>query len=198
MSNMGNQQGDGSNLVIALPAEARPIINLLNLKRDQVNMAMPVYGRDHIRLVISGAGASASAHGVRYLHSIRPDTKVQWYNIGICGHGSLEVGVALLINHIIEQQSARCWSLKIPHRITCPVGALTCVAKPQADYADGMAYDMESSGFIDTVKDVASLDAARVFKIVSDNPDNGARGISGKIVRSLVEQQIGLIQSMVE
>lgn len=195
---MGEQKINGINLVIALPAEAKPLINLLNLHRDQVNMARPVYRRDHIQLIISGAGTRASADGVRYLHTIRSGSAAQWFNIGICGHGSLEVGAPLLVDRIIEQHSGRQWPLTIPHRIHSSIGTLICVAAPQNDYAADMAYDMESSGFIEAVSKIAPVNTARVFKIVSDNPANDTRGISGKWVRGLIEQQCGLIQAMIE
>jgi hypothetical protein len=198
MNGMGMQTEYDLNLVVALPAEAKPIIGMLNLKRDQVNMLMPVYHREHIQLVISGPGIKASADGVHYLHSIRSSATAQWLNIGICGHGSLDLGAALLVERIIDQQSGRRWSLTLPQRTTCAIGTLTCVAKPQAEYAIDMAYDMESCGFIDTVSEITAIEFARVFKIVSDNPVNHKRGINTKLVRSLIEQQSELICSMIE
>jgi hypothetical protein len=198
MNDMGMQTGYSLNLVVALPAEAKPIIRLLNLKRDQVNMDMPVFYSGHIQLVISGPGVQASTDGVHYLHSVRPVATAQWLNIGICGHGSLEVGAALLAERIIDRQTGRRWSLTPPQKTTCTIGALTCVAEPQAEYAIDMAYDMESSGFIDTVSTVASIESARVFKIVSDNPANDIRGINAKRVGRLIEQQCELIRSMIE
>jgi hypothetical protein len=186
------------NLVIALPAEAKPLIRQLNLQRDQTKMRMPVYSGNGIELVITGAGANASVQGVHYLHSINTSSTVQWINIGICGHGSLEVGTPLLIDRIIDQPSGREWSLAIQPLITETIGALTCVPEPQSEYADGMAYDMESSGFIQAVIENGTLESAKILKIVSDNPANDTRDISGKFVRRLVEQQLGLIRSLIE
>lgn len=187
-----------TNLVIALPAEARPLIEQLNLQRDQANMRMPVYVGNGIQLVITGTGAAASAQGVRYIHSITPGSAMQWINLGICGHGSLEVGTPILIDRIIDQQRDVTWSLAIPQQMTKAVGALTCVSRAQSEYADNMAYDMESSGFIGAVSEIDSITSATVFKIVSDNPDYESRGISGKFVQSLVSQQLGLIRSLID
>jgi nucleoside phosphorylase len=186
------------NLVIALPAEAKPLIKQLNLRRDQANMKMPVYSDNRIMLVITGPGANASAQGVQYLRSINASSATQWINIGICGHGSLEIGTPLLIDRIIDQRSGREWSLAIHPMMVDSIGTLTCVSEPQSEYAVDMAYDMESSGFIKAVTESDTLESATVFKIVSDNPDHGARGISGKFVRALVQKQLGLIRSLIE
>ncbi|MEW8028957.1 MAG: hypothetical protein AB2792_20915 [Candidatus Thiodiazotropha sp.] len=195
---MRKRESSSINLVIALPAEARPLINLLNLQRDQENMRMPVYHANGIQLVITGPGATASAQGVHYIHSIKPRSSAQWVNLGICGHGSLEVGTPLLINRIIDQQSGKEWSLTIRHPITETIGALTCVPEPQFEYTDDMAFDMESSGFIEAASEIDMIECVKVFKIVSDNPANDSRGISAKFVDMLVRQQLGLIRSMLE
>jgi hypothetical protein len=60
-----------------------------------------------------------------------------------------------------------------------------------------MAYDMESAGFIQAVTERDTLESIKIFKIVSDNPANDTRGISGKFVHSLLQQQFGLIYSMI-
>ncbi|MGD8912595.1 MAG: hypothetical protein PVI97_05335 [Candidatus Thiodiazotropha sp.] len=159
---------------------------------------MPVYSGNGIELIITGAGANASAQGVRYLRSINTSSTVQWINIGICGHGSLEVGTPLLIDRIIDLPSGRKWSLATHPVMSEPIGTLTCVPEPQSEYADDMAYDMESSGFIQAVIENDTLESARILKIVSDNPANDARGISGKFIHTLVEQQLGLIRSLIK
>ncbi|MET0109946.1 MAG: hypothetical protein ABW084_13675 [Candidatus Thiodiazotropha sp.] len=161
-------------------------------------MKIPVYRGNGIQLVITGPGATASARGVRYIHSIKPCSSAQWVNLGICGHGSLGVGTPLLINRVIDQQSGKVWPLPIRHLISGTTGALTCVPELQSDYADDMAYDMESSGFIQAVNDIDMIEYSKIFKIVSDNPANDSRGISAKFVGTLVQQQLGLIRSMID
>ncbi|MES9970135.1 MAG: hypothetical protein ABW092_08880 [Candidatus Thiodiazotropha sp.] len=186
------------NLVIALPAEAKPLIRSLNLQRDQANRHMPVYLGNDIQLVITGTGSAASARGVHYIDSITKGSAVQWINLGICGHGSLEVGTPLLVDRIIDPQRNETWSLATPQSMTEVVGPLTCVTEPECEYADNMAYDMESSGFADAVCEVDAIASATVFKIVSDNPANESRGISGKFVQSLVNRQLGLFQTLIK
>ncbi|PUB86010.1 MAG: hypothetical protein DBP02_04150 [gamma proteobacterium symbiont of Ctena orbiculata] len=198
MRQMRKRDSEFINLVIALPAEARPLINLLKLRRDQVNMEIPVYHGNGIQLAITGPGAVASARGVRYIQSIKPCPAAKWINLGICGHGSLAVGTPLLINRVIDQQSGKEWPLTIRHLITETTGALTCVPEPKSEYTDDMAFDMESSGFIQAVNDIGMIEYAKIFKIVSDNPANDSRRISAKFVHTLVQQQLGLIRSMIE
>jgi hypothetical protein len=186
------------NLVIALPAEAKPLIDELDLQRDQGHMRMPVYVGRGIRLVITGPGIKASAQGVHYLRTIQASGNSRWINLGICGHGTLEVGAPLMIDRIIDMRSAEEWSLPRSRFAGYRSGPLTCVTRVQSDYLPDMAYDMESSGFIQAVADVADVTCARVFKIVSDNPHSDSRRISGKFVRTLFRQQLGSIRSLLD
>lgn len=195
---MRTQNRNPINLVVALPAEAKPLINKMNLQRDQRNKRLPLYTGDGICLIITGPGASASAQGVHALQSLRPYAGTQWINVGICGHGSLDVGTPLLIDHIIDGQSGEKWSLLIPHPPTNRVGSLTCVHEAQSEYATDMAYDMESSGFIEAVGTIHGSSCATLLKIVSDNPRNDTCRISGKFVEMLVQQHVGLIQSLID
>ncbi|MEW8293987.1 MAG: hypothetical protein AB2556_15765 [Candidatus Thiodiazotropha sp.] len=190
--------GNSTNLVIALPAEARPLIDMLNLKRDQTNRVMPLYSADAVNLVVTGPGASAAARGVRYIDDLRPRSHAHWINIGICGHGALAVGTPLLVDRILDLQGGGEWALTLPHPPAGCVGPLACVPEPQAEYETDMAYDMESCGFIEAVTAIDSVASATVLKIVSDNPDNDVRKISGKFVHRLVQQHLGLIRSLID
>lgn len=190
--------GNPINLVIALPAEAKPLINELAMQRDQLYMKMPVYVNGAVRLVVTGPGVRASAQGVHYLHAIQASAGARWINLGICGHGSLEVGASLMAERIIDMRSGEEWSLQTPHPMGNWVGPLTCVSEAQSEYAPDMAYDMESSGFIEAVAEIDTTSSARVLKIVSDNPLSDPRKISGKFVRTLIIQQLGLIRSLMD
>ncbi len=198
MKRMRQRTGNPLNLVVALPAEAKTLMDDLDLRRDQLHMRMPVYIGDGIRLVITGPGTRASAQGVRYLHDIQTTARARWINLGICGHGSLEVGASLLVDRIIDMGSGEEWSLQTPDSPGNHVGALTCVRRAQSEYTPDMAYDMESSGFIEAVAAIDAITCARVCKIVSDNPQSNSRKISGKFVRALFRQQLGLIRSLID
>ncbi|MBT2969564.1 MAG: hypothetical protein KME56_06315 [Candidatus Thiodiazotropha sp. (ex Ctena orbiculata)] len=159
---------------------------------------MPLYSADAVRLVITGPGATAAAQGVRYVHDVRPHSHAHWINIGICGHGTLAVGTPILVDRIVDVQGGGEWSLPLTHPLFNCVGPLACVPQPQAEYEAEMAYDMESCGFIEAVTAINSLTSATVMKIVSDNPDNDVQQISGKYVRRLVQQHLGLIRSLID
>ena len=49
------------HLVVALPAEASPLIERLGLRRDMAGRAMRLYVGDDLRLVVSGVGKVAAA-----------------------------------------------------------------------------------------------------------------------------------------
>lgn len=185
------------NLVIALKAEATPLINHLEMKRFQPIGPLPLYQASGVDLVVSGPGRSSVESGVAYLHEIAPPgSNPVWVNIGICGHGSLDVGELLLADKVIEQ-NGDCWHLNTAFRTPLNSGPLSCVIAPQAEYEPQMAYDMESSGFIAALTSIASPDDLHIIKIVSDNPQCGHEKISGKGVRALITQQLDQISELI-
>ena len=178
------------NLITALPAEAKPLIRRLGLMRLQPVGPVPIYTASGVHLAVSGPGTSAMATGVAHLHTLAPsDTAVGWLNVGICGHGSLNLGDALLADKIIEQ-NGQSWELRTPVDTPFQNSSLTCVSRPQTGYAPHMAYDMESAGFLASATCFASLNSISVLKIVSDNPEHGVEKINAKRVRELIAPHV--------
>jgi nucleoside phosphorylase len=184
------------NLVTALPAEAKPLINSYALKRRQPEGQLPLYQAPGIHLVISGPGTRSIANGVTYLHQITTSAKRPiWVNIGICGHGSLQVGELMVADSVIDQ-SGTIWQLESANELPVKLGPLTCVLQPQATYSPHMAYDMESSGFLNSLTSLTTLERVHIIKIVSDNPDTGIETINAKQVRSLIQEKISVISKL--
>ncbi|MCU7932942.1 MAG: hypothetical protein KZQ90_19275 [Candidatus Thiodiazotropha sp. (ex Codakia rugifera)] len=187
------------NLTVALPAEAKPLLKAFGLIRWQPVESMPIYTGNGIHLCVTGPGTSAATLGVQLLNSMTPaGVRTLWLNSGICGHGSLPVGEPLLVERVIDQERDRSWSLHSRLPIAAVTGPLTCVLTPESEYQQDMAYDMESAGFIDTVSAIGGTESITILKIVSDNPDQPARGISAKRVCDLFEKQISLIRELVD
>ena len=184
------------NLITALPAEAKPLIQGLGLKRLQPVGPVPIYTAPGVHLAVSGPGVAAMATGVAHLHAMAPTgIATGWLNVGVCGHGSLDLGEALLANKVIEL-NGHSWELKTPGDTPLQNSPITCVSRPQAVYAPHMAYDMESAGFVASVTRFASLNSISVLKIVSDNPEHGVEKINAKRVRELVARHVDHISDM--
>ncbi|MET0029723.1 MAG: hypothetical protein ABW101_18985 [Candidatus Thiodiazotropha sp.] len=186
------------NLLTALPAEAKPLIERFNLQRNHRQTALPVYQAGDIQLAVSGVGIPAIREATRYLKAISvPDQPVAWLNIGICGHGSHTLGEAMIAERVITPQGDR-WDLSVPPGLAERCGVLCCVERPQAVYAAQMAYDMESAGFLAALNADEDMHRIGVLKVVSDNPEHGSEKITTKGVRALIAQQAALITHMID
>jgi len=93
---MGNASSAGGRLycVVALPAEARPLIDAWSLKRCPESTSLPVYKSVDERrwLVISGVGRVAAAMAVGFLAPFVPD------RVRRVGNAALEGARQLLLD----------------------------------------------------------------------------------------------------
>ena len=96
------------NLVVALQAEARPIIEALGLVQDSQAGIIPMYCNGSVSLVVSGIGRPFCAAAVTHLfHRTAQDKDQAWLNIGIAGHQQVPVGSVILASRITEHVSGR-------------------------------------------------------------------------------------------
>ncbi|MCU7811741.1 MAG: hypothetical protein KZQ77_10970, partial [Candidatus Thiodiazotropha sp. (ex Notomyrtea botanica)] len=103
------------NILVALPAEAKPIIRAYDLQRKQPDGLFPRYVKQPFTLVLTGPGTEAMEKSVAFLHSQQQeDNSAIWLNIGITGHGSLTCGTCLLAESVNDLPSARYWQLSPP------------------------------------------------------------------------------------
>lgn len=171
------------NLVVALPAEAKPINRMLGLKRMQPDQAYPVYARDNIRLVLSGPGTEQAYQASMQLADQSADGN--WLNLGIAAHPHLPVGCPLWISVINDPLSANKWSLQ-----PCSLGGwiqacLNSVNQVDDRYAGDCASDMEAAGMMSALSELGRISSATVLKIVSDNKTQPYNQISGKLIQRL-------------
>ncbi|RLJ16206.1 hypothetical protein DJ031_18270 [bacterium endosymbiont of Escarpia laminata] len=184
------------NIVIALPAEAKPLIRAFELERLQPVTRPPVYtGRD-LALVVSGAGEKAVHESVNLLHNLNHHPNPCWYNFGIAGHADLPLGTLLTINQVTDQKTKKSWILPIKPVATAPGCNLMTVKTALDDYPGSAAYDMEAAGFTAAANQFAELEQIRIIKIISDNQTNSHRRISGKMVSALIQAKIDIIEQL--
>jgi len=187
------------NLVIALPAEAKPLIAHFGLKRQQPDGEFPIYSARDMALVLSGVGKNAAAMATEYLFRQRKGSHhARWLNIGITGHASRPIGEAIMAQRIIDGETNREWVLNLDFVPPCDTEVLVTLNQPEFDYQRPEAFDMEAAGMIDTVSRLNPEAKAYCLKIISDNRDNPAYGINGRMVRRLISDQITTITRLLQ
>lgn len=183
------------NFVIALAAEAKPIIDYWRLKKLQTWQPFPVFATDHCRLIISGIGRTNSAAATAWLAATtRPENAHKpepgiWLNIGLAGHGSQDIGTMLNGHKIIERGSGKYW---YPPQIKSPLSssAIVTVDKVTTDYTADTLHEMEASGFYATAQRFSTSELIQCVKIVSDNKNNPVQLIDAKFASALIAGNI--------
>jgi len=146
-------------IVTALQSEANPIIEFLNLEKDD-DKKFPIFSNQDTTLIISGIGKLQSAIALTYLNPSK-----QIINIGICGSSSHKIGTLHTIKKIIDKSSQ-----KVVH-ISDRGETITCVDTPQNNPNEfkNTLVDMESFGFYIAAKKFTKSENIEIYKIVSDN-----------------------------
>ena len=186
------------NLVVALPAEARPLINHYRLIHKQTHAAFPLYSNDSMALVVSGPGKVAAAAATAWLAGLAGESRrAAWLNIGIAGHATHAIGTGLLVNRITDRASNRSWYPPQVHDLDIPANRLLCTDAPENDYGDDALYEMEASGFYPAACRFSSGELVQCFKIVSDNRQQSSTHINAKLCTQLLSGQLQQIDRVV-
>jgi adenosylhomocysteine nucleosidase len=187
----------GVIIVVALPCEARPLRRHLGLRAVATAHAYPTYRAGPIALIISGVGVAAAAAAVEAAaESERAGPRTRWLNVGIAGHPSLSVGTALLGSSVVDERSGKCWPLS--HAADWPyvTAAIRTVQRPEEDYPEDYAYEMEAAGFVDAVRRFESDAFVQCLKVVSDNPQSPPRRVNARRVAALIDGRVDAIDAL--
>lgn len=185
-------------LVVALHAEARPLIDHFRLKAVAHPTLFPIWSHETVVLIISGVGKIQAAAAVSYLAGIYRDEPIDsWLNIGIAGHPSLPIGTPTLVHKITDASRGISFFPSfafIPVCTTCP--CLT-VDQPTDAYSQDTLYEMEGSGFYPLAAKIAPLETIHLFKVISDNRKCPSQHVTKKQVEKLIGDQIGPIDTVI-
>lgn len=186
------------NFVVALKAEAAPLIDHYGLRAQTPKGLFTIYARDNIALTVSGVGKTAAAAAVTYLHAVTGEPQhTAWLNLGIAGHRDLPLGALLLAHKITDKAANRHWYPPqiLPTQLTGR--ELLCVDTPEAGYADEALYDMEAAGFYAAACRCSTAELVQCLKIVSDNAQAPANTpgnpLKARNVEALVAAQLPAI-----
>lgn len=159
------------NIVVAHPAEAKPLCAMLNMLAVAVAAPYRIFGNDEgVSLIVSGMGKLDSASATAYLAGLQAALPAcVWLNIGIAGHGTAAIGAGLLAHKITDAATGKSF---YPHQLfkSQTTSEIISVDVPEQNYPRDAAYDMEAAGFYASASSVAPMELVHAFKVISDNP----------------------------
>lgn len=159
-------------IVTALYIEAKPLISLFNLKKDNTYTKFQVFSNENIKLIISGTGKIKSATALTYLISNK-DIKENEYIINIGFIASLnnnsQLGDIVYISKIQNAYSDTTFYPEIIYKHNFLEGSLTTFDKIIDNKIENIEYiDMEAYGFFQTASIFFKKDKIIILKIISD------------------------------
>ena len=186
------------NFVVALKAEAGPLIERFKLAKESAPSPFPLFANDRHRLVLSGVGKELAAKATTYLRERFPQPNQAWLNLGLAGHGTLELGTAFLANRILDDGGENAFypTQLLDHDLES--SALQTCSSPASDYPDPIGYDMEASAFCASASLVSIRELIQVVKVVSDNPDHPVGSFDRSSVGTLIESALPSILPLVD
>ena len=159
-------------IVTALYIEAKPLISLFNLKKDNTYTKFQVFSNENIKLIISGTGKIKSATALTYLISHK-DIKENDYiiNIGFIAssNNNSQLGDIVYISKIQNAYSDTTFYPEMIYKHNFLEGSLTTFDKIIENKIENIEYiDMEAYGFFQTASIFFKKDKIFLLKIVSD------------------------------
>ena len=159
-------------IVTALYIEAKPLISLFNLKKDNTYTKFQVFSNENIKLIISGTGKIKSAIALTYLISNK-DIRENDYiiNIGFIAssNNSSQLGDIVYISKIQNAYSDTTFYPEMIYKHNFLEGSLTTFDKIIEKKIENIEYiDMEAYGFFQTASIFFKKDKIIVLKIISD------------------------------
>lgn len=185
-------------LVLALPAEARPLIEHFGLRRRTGKTAFPVYDNGDMSLIVSGVGKRNAAAAATYLHAASGAPRDSaWLNVGIAGSRMRALGEGMLAHSIKDAATKSCWYPPLVFEPPCETTAVLTLDRPASSYADACSVDMEAAGVHATACRFSTAELVHCFKIISDNEANPAQSVTAASAERLVAQRLDVIEAVV-
>ncbi len=184
--------------VIALPSEAKPLIDELNMTLIKGDTLFPIYKnkKENDWLIITGVGAINSAAGVSYLYSICPYSKYSfWINFGVAGAGDEigKIGEMIFVNELKIYNSKKIYYPFIIPKLKIKNAMLKTYNSPENNYEVSNLFDMEGWAFYDIIQRKITRELIAVIKIISDNSSSNISDITKDFVIKLVQKKINYL-----
>lgn len=187
-------------IVTALHAEASPLIDYFNLKKDIAFKKFEIFSNNRISVIVSGIGKIKSAVATTYfLGQVDPVCVI---NFGICGtpKPDYKIGDLVVVNKITDVSGRREFfpdmivkhHLREAHVTTFD----TPVTMDMAVELNLDLVDMEASGFFQSASVFLPPDKIAVLKIVSDYLE--LEHVTREFVTELVQTKLSEIDNFIQ
>lgn len=186
-----------THVVVALPAEARPVISHFRLERTDESSPYRRYSGDELELVVSGIGKAASAAAAAYLFAVTGGERDEpWINLGIGGSGERAIGEPVLAHKVEDVAGGRSWYPPLVFGPPCATALVRTVDSPRLDPAGDAVYEMEAAGFCQTAARFSTAELVQVVKVVSDRGSDDLESLSAARVAELVERGLPALEAL--
>jgi adenosylhomocysteine nucleosidase len=187
------------NIVVALPAEARPLLDHFRLRDKQADTAFPVYRNTGMALIVAGPGKVAAAAATAVLAgSGKTRTTAAWLNIGIAGHAHHAIGSGYIAHRITDNATGTHWYPPQILDLSIPTDNLCTVDRPEDNYPAAALYEMEASGFFPVACRFSSSELVQCFKVISDNRAQPTTAVTAKLCEQLISGRLADIDQLVK
>lgn len=185
-------------LVVALPAEARPLVRHFGLEAIETRAPYAVFRGERAWLVTTGVGKLRAAAGTAYLHARSgSEPGAVWVNAGIAGHADAPFGSVFLAHKVTDQASGRAWYPPLAVTPPVPTATVRTVDAPDEEYGSSDLVDMEAAAFIATASGFSTGELVHVLKTVSDNRESGTGGITSARVEEWIEALVPALDLLI-
>lgn len=186
------------NFLIALQPEARPLIDKFKLKKRNGTHPFSVFENETHRLVISGIGRVQAAAATGFLLGQQDGRPQAMINLGIAGHGSLDVGTAFLANRIFHSREKGIYYPPAVLDSKISKSGLQTMDAPEQDYPEPIGYDMEAHAVCSIAFKSVTRELVQVIKVVSDNPSAPLTDFDPKLATDLLFENLSIIEEISE
>lgn len=183
--------------VVALQAEARPLVERFGFAPLAESHAFHVYRGERGWAIVAGPGKVAAAAGTAYLHLLSGGEPGHvWLNVGIGGHCQRPVGDALIAHKIQDAASGVSWYPPLVVDLPCPTASVLTVERVEEEYTLPWVHDGEAAGFYPTACRFSTSELVQSFKVISDNPEATLeRSPSASFVEKLIRDNLEKIDA---
>jgi hypothetical protein len=183
--------------VVALQAEARPLVERFKLEPLAKSHVFPVYRGERGWAIVTGPGKAAAAAGTAYLHLLAGgETGQTWLHVGIGGHCQQPVGEASIAHKIQDAASGTAWYPPLVVDLPCKTASVLTLERVEEEYTSPWVHDGEAAGFYPTACRFATSELVQCFKVIADNPEATLeRSPSASFVEGLIRENLDPIES---
>jgi len=186
------------HLVVALPAEAAPLVEQFGLRRAASGHHPGIYLGDAMRLVVSGVGKAAAGGTTAGLRRSFGQADAFWVNLGIGAHRDLPIGELVTASEVLDGATGKSWALT-PLGVPEIAAASVCtVDRPQRNLDDERVYEMEAAGFVATVLQWAAVERVACLKVISDHGVESPGALTRQAVSELMQRNLDRIESALQ